>query len=105
MPRPRTAFLALILTACATAPPGPPSQPNDAEWSVLSDDYATIEGLRKAQPAPPADASRKQIIEITLANLQKIEPQLNAFMAKVGEYYERTHDARAAQVLAREKVI
>jgi len=105
MSRPQTALLALLLAACATLPPAPPTQPNDAEWRVLSDDYAAIEALRKAQPAPPADASRKQTIEITLAGLQKIEPQLNAFMARVGEYYERTHDPRAAQVLAREKVI
>src|SRR5690349_14865391 len=105
MPRPLTVILALLLAACAIVPPGPPTQPNDAEWRVLSDDYAAIEALRKAQPVPPADASRKQTIEVTLAGLQKIEPQLNAFMARVGEYYERTHDARAAQVLAREKVI
>src|SRR5438105_2992332 len=94
----------LLLAACATTQ-GPPTEPNDREWNVLGGDYASIESLRKALPAPPANASRKQMIEITLANLQRIEPQLNAFIAKASEYYERTHDPRAAQVLAREKVI
>jgi hypothetical protein len=106
MPRPAVLLSALVfLAACATAPPGPPTQPNDAEWRVLSDDYAGIEAVRKAQPQPPANASRKQTIELALANLQKIEPQMNAFMARVNEYYERTRDPRAAQILAREKVI
>ena len=105
MPRPLTILLALTLAACATAPPGPPTQPNDAEWRTLSNDYAAIETTRAAQPQPPATASRKQMIETTLANLQKVEPLLNAYMPRVSEYYERTHDPRAAQVLAREKVI
>jgi hypothetical protein len=104
MPRPLTALLALLLAACSTTQ-GPPTQPNDAEWRTLSNDYASIEAMRTAQPQPPAGASRKQMIEITLANLQKIEPMLDAFMPRVSEYYERTHDTRAAQVLAREKVI
>src|SRR2546421_12686001 len=104
MPRSLTILLALTLAACSTTQ-GPPTQPNDAEWRTLSNDYAAIEGVRKAQPQPPANASRKQMIEITLANLQKIEPTLNAFMPRVSEYYERTHDPRAAQILAREKVI
>jgi len=105
MPRLLTAALALLLAACASAPSGPPTQPNDREWGLLSADYAWIESLRKGQQAPPANASRKQMIEITLANLQRIEPALNTFIAKTTEYYERTHDGRAAQVLAREKVI
>src|SRR5437763_3733244 len=105
MPRPLAILLTPTLAACPSPPPGPPAEANDREWNVLGGDYASIESLRKAQPAPPANASRKQMIEITLANLQKIEPQVNAFMARVTEYYERTHDSRAAQVLAREKVI
>ncbi|MEK6374078.1 MAG: hypothetical protein AABO58_15430 [Acidobacteriota bacterium] len=104
MPRPLALLLILLLAACASTP-GPPTEPNDREWGLLAADYAWIESLRKGQPAPPANASRKQMIEITLANLQKIEPALNAFTAKASEYYERTHDPRAAQVLAREKVI
>ena len=105
MPRLLSAAIALLLAACASLPPGPPTQPNDREWGLLAADYSWIESLRKGQPAPPANASRKQMIEVTLANLQKIEPALNAFIAKTSEYYERTHDPRAAQVLAREKVI
>ena len=104
MPRLRLVISALLLAACATTQ-GPPTEPNEREWNVLGGDYASIESLRKALPAPPANASRKQMIEMTLANLQRIEPQLNAFIAKASEYYERTHDPRAAQVLAREKVI
>src|SRR5438552_18872279 len=104
MPRLLLVILALILTACTTTQ-GPPTQPNDREWTLLGADYAWIESLRKAQQPAPPNASRKQMIEVTLANLQKIEPPLNAFTAKVTEYYERTHDRRAAQALAREKVI
>jgi tetratricopeptide (TPR) repeat protein len=104
MPRSLTLIVALALAACSTTQ-GPPTQPNDAEWRTLSNDYAAIDALRNAQPQPPANASRKQMIETALANLQRIEPQLNAYMTRVNEYYDRTHDPRAAQVLAREKVI
>src|SRR3954469_14728005 len=103
MPR-RLATLLILLTACSTAQ-GPATQPNDKEWTLLAADYAWIESLRKAQVPAPTDASRKQMIEVTLANLQKIQGPLDAFMGKVTEYYERTADRRAAQVLAREKVI
>jgi len=104
MPRLIAVFFALLLFTCATTS-GPPTQPNDREWSLLGADYTWIESLRKAQTPPPPSASRKQMIEVTLANLQKIQAPLDTFMAKVTEYYERTHDRRAAQVLAREKVI
>jgi hypothetical protein len=104
MPRYLSTLIALILAACATTQ-GPPTEPNDREWGLLGADYAWIESLRKAQTPVPPNASRKQMIEITLANLQKIDAPLNTFMGKVTEYYERTHDPRAAQVLAREKVI
>ena len=104
MPRPIALICVLLLAACATTS-GPPTEPNDREWNLLGADYGWIESLRKAQPAPQPNASRKQMIETTLANLQKIGPTLNAFMARLSEYYERTHDPRAAQLLAREKVI
>lgn len=97
--------LALLLIAAACATPGPPTQPNDREWSQLSADYQWLENLRNAQPKAPANASRKQQIELMLSNLQKIEPVYNSFEAKVHEYYDRTHDPRAAQVMAREKII
>jgi tetratricopeptide (TPR) repeat protein len=104
MPRLLALALILALAACAT-PQGPLTQPNDREWNLIAADYAWIESLRKAQAPLPPNASRKQMIEITLANLQKMEPSLNAFTAKVTEYYQRTADPRAAQALAREKVI
>ncbi len=104
MPR-RLAILVILLTTACSTTQGPPTQPNDKEWSLLAADYAWIESLRKAQVPAPPDASRKQMIEVTLANLQKIQAPLDAFMGKVTEYYERTGDRRAAQVLAREKVI
>ena len=105
MPRRLSILLVAFLAAACSTSQGPPTEPNDREWNLLSTDYAWIEGLRKAQAPLPPNASRKQMIEVTLANLQKIEPSLNAFMGKVTEYYDRTHDRRAAQLLAREKVI
>ena len=62
----RTASLIVIAslfvaTAFAAAPP---AQPNDREWGQLSTDYQWIETLRKAQPLPPANASRKQMLEL-----------------------------------------
>jgi tetratricopeptide (TPR) repeat protein len=101
---PKIALLTLlVLASCAT--PGPPTQPNDREWNQLAADYQWLDNLRSAQAKPPAGASRKQQIELMLANLQKIEPVYNSTQDKVREYYERTHDPRAAQVLAREKII
>src|SRR5947208_11047599 len=73
MSRPLLAAVALLLAACATTS-GPPTEPNDREWGLLATDYASIESMRKAQAPVPPGASRKQMIEITLANLQKIEP-------------------------------
>lgn len=68
-------------------------------------DYAWIESVRKAQPAPPPTASRKQMIEAALETQRKLEPTYVTFVDKVKEYYDRTHDARAAKLLAREKII
>jgi len=99
----RFPLLLFILAACAT--PGPPTQPNDREWSLLTADYAWIESVRKAQPAPPPGASRKQRIETALENHRKLEPTYVAFIDKVKEYHDRTHDPRAATLLAREKII
>lgn len=103
MPKYALIALALVLVSCAT--PGPLTQPNDREWNVIAADYQWLDNLRNAQPQPPAGAPRKQQIEQMLANLQKIEPSYNSFQEKVREYYDRTHDVRAAQVMAREKII
>src|SRR5256885_15572292 len=96
--------LAFLLVACS-ATSGPAKQPNDREWNLLTADYAWIDTLRKAQPAPPAGATRKQQIEVVLDSDRKLEPTYRAFMDKLTEYYERTGDPRAAQVMAREKIV
>lgn len=93
----------LALTACASS--RPPTLPNDREWNLIGADYAWIETMRKAQPAPPPNASRKQIIEMALDNHRKLEPTYVPFMDKLREYHERTGDPRAAALLAREKII
>ncbi len=93
-----------LLAACATVS-GPPTEPNDREWNLITADYAWIETLRKAQPQPPPNASRKQMIELDLENHRKIDDVYTTFMGKLSEYYERTHDARAAKVMAREKIL
>jgi tetratricopeptide (TPR) repeat protein len=98
-------LLALLVSACATTTTAPATKPNDKEWSVISADYQWLETLRKAQAAPQPTASRKQQIETTLENSRKIEEPYNNFMRKLSEYYERTGDPRAAQALAREKIL
>src|SRR5438309_11050451 len=96
--------LASLVVATAFAA-SPTTQPNDREWGQLSTDYQWIETLRKAQPLPPANASRKQMLELVLQNQKKLEPAYVPFMDKVREYYDGTHDRRAGQVLARERTI
>jgi len=99
-------YICLLLSAfcIACAASGPPTQPNDREWNLLMADYQWLETLRKAQVFPPATASRKQQIEARLSNMQKIEPVYVAFIDKLREYEERTHDPRGSQLLAKEKV-
>lgn len=101
--RSRFAVLILMLVA-ACAASGPATQPNDREWNLLTADDQWLETLRKAQVVPPATASRKQQIEARLANMQKIQPVYDAFIDKLRDYYDRTHDPRAALLLAKEKV-
>jgi len=95
----------LSVIAASALAAAPPTQPNDREWGLISADYAWIETLRKAQPLPPANASRKQMLELVLENQKKLEPAYVPFLDKVKEYFDRTHDPRAGQVLAREKII
>jgi tetratricopeptide (TPR) repeat protein len=95
--------VSVLLAACVSS--APPKEPNDREWNVLATDYAWIEQLRKAQPVLPVTASRKQMIETSLENHRKIETVYVAFTDKLKEYYDRTHDPRAAALFAREKVI
>ncbi|HET7435934.1 MAG TPA: hypothetical protein VFN10_14595 [Thermoanaerobaculia bacterium] len=93
----------LALAACAT--PGPPTKPNDREWTLLTADYQWIQTLRTAQKVPPATAPRKEQIEALLENHKKLEPSYVTFIDKVREYWERTSDPRAAALLANEKIL
>jgi hypothetical protein len=93
----RKSLLILLLTALACTPAGPPTLPNDREWSLLTADYQWLETVRAAQKKPPATATRKEQIELALDNLKKLEPTYNAFMDKVHEYHQRTADPRAAR--------
>jgi len=105
MPRAAALILSLFLVTTAASAAGPPTQPNDREWGILSADYVWLDTLRKAQPLPPANASRKQMLELVLDNQKKLEPTYVPFLDKVKEYFDRTHDPRAGRVLAREKII
>jgi tetratricopeptide (TPR) repeat protein len=97
----RLLILTVALLSLAAAPP---TQPNDREWNLIDADYQWLQTLRKAQPVPPANATRKQQIETLLSNHSKIEPTYVAFLDKLHEYYGRTHDPRAAALFAREKI-
>jgi len=105
MPRTAALVLAVTLLAATAFAAAPLTQPNDREWGLLMADYTWIETLRKAQPLPPANASRKQMLETVLDNQKKLEPTYVPFLDRVKEYFDRTHDPRAGQVLAREKII
>jgi len=95
----------LFFAACAVAPSGPPTTPNDREWTLLMADYQWIQTLRQAQKQPAAAASRKEQIEVLLENHKKLEPTYVAFIDKTREYLDRTADPRAGSLLAREKII
>lgn len=98
-------FSLLSLSACAVAPSGPPTTPNEREWALLMADYQWIETLRQAQKQPAPTAPRRDQIEILLENHKKLEPTYVAFIDKAREYFERTADPRAGSLLAREKII
>jgi tetratricopeptide (TPR) repeat protein len=95
-------LILLLLTACAAS--GPPRRPNEREWTLLMADYQWIQTLRAAQKLPPDSAPRKQQIEARLEQHRKVEPTLVAFTDKLREYYDRTGDARAMPILAKEKI-
>ena len=87
-----------------STPAGPPTQPNDREWSLITADYQWLERVWR-QKQPRAAATRKERIELELENLKQLEPTYNVFIDRVHEYYKRTADPRAAAFLAREKII
>jgi len=101
----RATLSILLLTLVACAPAGPPVGPNEREWSLLTADYQWLETNRKAQKQPAAGASRKERIELLLENHKKLETSYSAFMNKLHEYHDRTADPRAAQLIAREKIL
>ncbi|MFP5245522.1 MAG: tetratricopeptide repeat protein [Thermoanaerobaculia bacterium] len=101
----RNAFFSLLLLAVACAPAGPPTTPNDREWSLLMADYQWLETVRNAQKQPAATSSRNERIELLLVNHKKLEPTYVAFIDKLREYHDRTTDPRAGALLAREKMI
>ncbi len=68
-------------------------------------DYAWIEGVRKAQAPVTVATSRKQMIQTSLDTHRKLQTVYGPFMEKLKDYYDRTHDTRAASLLAREKII
>jgi hypothetical protein len=96
-------LVALLLVSCVSS--GPPTQPNDREWNLLTADYAWIETMRKAQPVPPPNASRKTMLEVAVENHRKLEMTYLPFMDKLKEYHDRTGDPRASGILAREKIL
>src|SRR5688500_11082796 len=101
----RHALIIVLLAAIACAPAGPPTAPNDREWSLLTADYQWLETVRNAQKKPAASMTRKERIELLLDNHKKIEPTYVVFIDKVHEYHGRTGDPRAGQLLAREKIM
>lgn len=98
-------LLPLLLLFLACAPAGPPTQPNDREWSVIAKDYAWIQTLRDAEKKAGPSASRKEQIESLLQSHKRLEPAYVAFVDRTREYFERTGDPRAGKLLAREKII
>jgi len=98
-------LLVLLFLTFACAPAGPSTQPNDAEWSVLSKDYQWIQTLRDAQKRPLASTPRQEQIELVLENMKKLQPTYDPFIDRVHEYHLRTGDPRAAKLLAREKIL
>ena len=98
-------LLLLVVALSACAPAGPPTQPNDREWALLTADYQWIQTLRGSHRRPGPDAPRKEQIEALLENQKKLEPTYVVFIDKVREYLDRTSDPRAARLLANEKIL
>jgi hypothetical protein len=95
----------LLSSSCTGTSTPPQNKSSDRDWNLLVTDYQWLENLRKAQAQAPAGSSRKVMIETALSNLEKLQPAWNAFDVKVNDYYERTHDPRAASLMAREKIV
>ena len=95
-------LLSLLLAACSTA--ALPTQPNDREWNELVAAWHRLEASRRAQPQPPAGASRGLVIETNLENQKRLAAETDRFAGRALEYHRRTGDPRAARLLANEKL-
>src|SRR5258708_30631705 len=102
--RPRTALLlTAALFVAFSAFPAPPTKPNDREWGLITADYQWLETPRKAQAQPQAGSSRKEMIETELANLEQLQPALNAFDTKARADYDLPPAPPSAQLITRAK--
>jgi len=99
-----TFAIASILLLSTTLLASEPRRPNARQWNAIVAEYTALDSMRKSQPRPKDNASRKEQIEVLLENHKKLEPTLAPFMEKVREYYERTGDPRAASLYASEKI-
>ncbi|MGA7614260.1 MAG: hypothetical protein WBX15_03680 [Thermoanaerobaculia bacterium] len=93
---------AFLVAGCATG--NLPNRPNEREWRKISTEYDRLVAMRRSLPEPAKEGSRKEQIEVLLANHKKLEPLWGPFLEDVREYYERTGDSRAAALYADEKV-
>lgn len=93
---------ATLALSCASA--GPPTRPNEREWSRITADYEALQDMRKALPGVPPGAPRKQQIEVLLDNHKRLEPAYLALLERTAEYFARTGDPRAAKLYAAEKI-
>src|SRR5438270_11965704 len=93
-----------LFAACTTVT-GPPTEPNDREWNLLTADYAWIESLRKAQPRAPPIAPRKQMTHIELGKHRKSDESHQNLMGKPTSHLNRTHDPPPAHSLAPRQIL
>ena len=74
------------------------------EWAAIEADYSWLQTLRNANRVPGPTATRKERIELWLANERKLEPVYGRFIERLEAYYSQTGDPRAVSLFAREKI-
>lgn len=92
----------LLFVGCASSNSG--SAPSEREWQQILAEYRTLEATRAGLPAAPADAPRKERVQVAINSMRQSEAVWTAFLDRLRAYYERTGDARAATIYADEKV-
>jgi tetratricopeptide (TPR) repeat protein len=92
----------VLVTACLSS--GPPTRPNEREWSKLSAEYVGIQQIRATSPRPAETSPRKEQLEVMLENHRRVEPLLLPFLERLKEYYDRTGDVRASDIYAAERI-